>query len=236
MHPEIKTHLYLPESISTQEYLRQSSLPPWSIVRASIQTGGRGRNGRRWDSPPGGLYYSLRYPTEVSSQPPALQIMGGALCWLELLQELPETPKDFSLKWPNDLLCRGKKIGGVLAEQHADVIDVGFGINVNNFFDELANYRLPPISLSEAGGRRYNLDDLLARWLEKFIPALCRDAGSFFSRRRIQDKLITLGREVVVNGKRGKAVGIGEQGELIMEMDGKVELIFAGDVEEVQQY
>lgn len=234
MHQELTTYLFLPRCVSTQKYLRQSGLPPWSIVQAQIQTAGQGRKGRRWESPVGGLYYSFRYPAKVSSTPATLQIMGGALCWLEILEEELGVFEDFSLKWPNDLLCRGRKIGGMLAEQRSGAVDAGFGINVNNKFNDLSGYRRTPISLSEVSNRKHNLENLLANWLKKFIPALRKQSSMFFSRRRIQDKLMTVGREIEVRGKRGKAIGIGSQGELILEVEGEAEQIFAGDVEEVQ--
>ncbi|MCX6970833.1 MAG: biotin--[acetyl-CoA-carboxylase] ligase [Verrucomicrobia bacterium] len=114
---------------STNDLARD--LPAWSAVRADVQTGGRGRFGRRFVSDAGGLWISAVLPAD-----------GGAAKWagfslmvgvhLVRMLEALEVPSA-RLRWPNDLMSGPKKLGGLLIEQSAkDVLVVGFGLNISN--------------------------------------------------------------------------------------------------------
>ena len=111
-------------------YLNQGSGVVPTIVMTAEQTHGRGRLGRNWTSPPGGIYASLVVPREpcipLSTLPLAVPI---ALC--RELDKVVDAP--VRLKWPNDLMVNGRKLGGVLIEtvgrDSTVAVVVGFGIN-----------------------------------------------------------------------------------------------------------
>ncbi len=230
-----RTLLHLPACSSTQDYLQDSDLPAWSVVWADQQDSGRGRKQRDWKSPPGGLYYSFCYPFEVVEVPPALQLMGAALVWKEILSEAVDREMEFNLKWPNDLLCQGRKIGGMIAMTRDWKIDLGIGLNINNSFGpDLSGYRRTPISMSGAVGHKFSRYELLSRWLKKFIGALLNGTSNYFSSREIQKHIETIGQRVRANGKEGEAVGIHKTGALVLAVGGEVELVYAGDVQEVK--
>lgn len=101
-------------------------LPAWDSVVAERQTRGRGQFGRCWYSPPGNLYGALRLPRLGSH--------GERLLPLLLAEALHATVVRMELlpriKWPNDLLVGGKKVGGILVEIRNDVTVVGIGLNL----------------------------------------------------------------------------------------------------------
>lgn len=126
------------EIASTNSFLMESPGPApgmISIAATSNQTGGRGRHGKTWLSPPGsGLCLSVAYT--FATQPehlPALTLVLG-LGGVHALEELGAT--DVQIKWPNDLVARDGKLGGILTEvQHQSAggvtIVTGIGINVD---------------------------------------------------------------------------------------------------------
>jgi BirA family transcriptional regulator, biotin operon repressor / biotin---[acetyl-CoA-carboxylase] ligase len=106
--------------------------PVW--ILAGEQTGGRGRRGRAWASPRGNFHATLLMkPTD----PPtlvALRSFAAALAVREALVALTGLPASFALKWPNDVLCNGGKIAGILLESAgngAQVSHLAIGIGVN---------------------------------------------------------------------------------------------------------
>jgi BirA family biotin operon repressor/biotin-[acetyl-CoA-carboxylase] ligase len=123
---------------STNSYLMQTTGPKpgmISIAATSNQTAGRGRHGKSWESPPGsGLCLSVAYT--FAAQPgnlPALTLALG-LGAVAALQELGAA--GLEIKWPNDLMARDAKLGGILTEvqqnsRGAVTIVAGIGINVD---------------------------------------------------------------------------------------------------------
>ena len=135
------------EVTSTSDLAKEA--PPWTVVVAERQTRGRGRLGRTWYSPTGGLWLSAVLPPPVPAQAMVALAVARALsaaCGLPVRYEPP-----------NDLTLLGRKLGGVLVEavfSKGDPIKVvvGVGINVNNS----ARAFPPPLS-----GRAIALVDVL---------------------------------------------------------------------------
>ncbi len=107
-----------------------------SVVMASAQTGGRGRRGKAWLSPPElGLYLSVLLRPDWSAADAGFSATLAAVAAARTLCRLGM--QDITLKWPNDVLAKGRKIAGVLAEPRIagnkiDFIVVGVGINVRH--------------------------------------------------------------------------------------------------------
>ncbi|MDR3153047.1 MAG: biotin--[acetyl-CoA-carboxylase] ligase [Deltaproteobacteria bacterium] len=109
------------------ELFREGAFPELSSLFADCQSAGRGRFGRAWASPPGGVYASLRLPL---APPFAGSAAGLALAVLVCLALEEETGLRPQIKWPNDILLDGRKTGGILLENRQGALMAGIGLNV----------------------------------------------------------------------------------------------------------
>ncbi len=134
---------------------------PLVVVVAEEQTKGRGRAGHRWDSRPGGLYFSIAMPSRGLLEDSRL-IVYSSLPVAEVLHDLGLTPR---IKLPNDIYIGDKKISGILGERKSEYLIVGIGINVNQgeFPAEI-----PATSLFIETGKTFDRDDILYNFLHKF--------------------------------------------------------------------
>jgi len=139
------------ESIdSTSQWLAEHPPRKACLVWARQQTHGRGRMGRTWHSPPGGVYFSVGWP--LGSEGPvkgALPLLVG-LSLAEALNTHHGLP--VQLKWPNDLVVNGAKLGGILVEKQRSVLVVGVGINASAAAVQTANLGRPATGLQDIGG------------------------------------------------------------------------------------
>ncbi|MFZ5569693.1 MAG: biotin--[acetyl-CoA-carboxylase] ligase [Thermodesulfobacteriota bacterium] len=107
--------------------LAEDRFPEWASVLAESQSAGRGQFGRGWYSPPGNLYASLRLPR------PGTAVWTGLLPLLlaaSMHAILRGRGLPAAIKWPNDLLVAGKKVGGILVEMKSDAVIAGVGLNL----------------------------------------------------------------------------------------------------------
>ena len=224
--------LFQEETSSTNTELksRASSLPGGTVLWSLRQTAGRGRSGRSFLSPEGGLYYSmlLKFPAPeerlTAVTPLAAVAVARALkavCGL-----------DTQIKWPNDILCSGKKLCGILTESTVGAsgmqIIVGIGVNVNTpsfpgLPDGLA------CSVFTETGRRWDIASLAARLtaeLDRAFAPLPETAPEYLAEyRRL---CCTLGRQVA---GRGKALRIEDDFSLVTQLpDGTENRVFFGEI------
>ena len=221
-----------------------------AVLAAEQQDAGRGRMGRSWVAPPrAALTFSvLLRPQDV---PPARR------GWLSLLAGVAAASSvrtvagvDAQLKWPNDVLARGAKLGGILAEAAGDAVVVGIGLNVSTGPDELpppgpgslaaTSLRLSGAALS--GSVRLDREELLADLLagfERWYRAWCQvlgDAERSGLHAEYTRLSATLGRRVRVEGPGGQqatglATGLDPDGRLLVRESPDAELaVAAGDV------
>ena len=108
--------------------IAQAQGPFWVIART--QSAGRGRDGRSWASPPGGLWVTLAWP--LASCPPDVLDGLGLRIGVALCRAIARFAPDARLKWPNDILIKGAKVAGVLTEVVDGWIVIGCGVNVAN--------------------------------------------------------------------------------------------------------
>ncbi|RKX70348.1 biotin--[acetyl-CoA-carboxylase] ligase [candidate division WOR-3 bacterium] len=113
---------------STQKVARSIDRTQPTAVIARIQTGGRGRAGRRWFSPEGGLWITFMIPYEKKQRLAHYVTMLGSLAVLRAIEPLGVTGQ---LRWPNDVMINHRKVAGILGEYHRGAIICGIGINVN---------------------------------------------------------------------------------------------------------
>ncbi len=129
---------YKPRVRSTQveaSVLASAGAPEGTIVVAGVQTEGRGRMGRSWVSPPGGLWMSILLRPEGAVKQVHLVTLAAALSVVEGLSAL-SMPRS-SIMWPNDVVIGEGKAAGILAEgvfvgSKLDYVVLGIGLNVNN--------------------------------------------------------------------------------------------------------
>lgn len=123
--------LYFEEVTSTFDKIREYDLINWLTVVSSKQTNGSGRLGRKWESPPGGVYFTLCLAPPFDVPPESVT----PVCAAGIHRALSKYA-DCSIKWPNDIVSGGKKICGILTrnivfEGKITAVLVGVGINVN---------------------------------------------------------------------------------------------------------
>ena len=125
----------LDEVDSTSSFLKRNAaeLPHRLVVRADTQTGGRGRLGRKWSSPRGGLYMSLLLRPAPEPEVAALLPLVGAYVICRIFTGQTGVPA--LVKWPNDVIVPGGKMAGILAEyggRREPWLVVGFGLNLTD--------------------------------------------------------------------------------------------------------
>ena len=214
-----------------------------TLVVAETQTAGRGRRGRHWESPPGaGIYTSLVLRPDLPlDRVPLLTLLTAVAAAEAVHAATGEAPQ---IKWPNDLLFKGRKIAGVLIEVASEIDAVayaviGLGMNVNTAPASLpARPLYPASSLRAELGRAVDRAQLLAGWLnrmEVWYRRLAAADGDVRLVARWRALAGTLGRTFTVNtGRetiRGCAVDLDADGALIVADDtGERRRILSGDL------
>ena len=225
--------------------LGYSGEPEGTVVLAEAQSAGRGRSGRIWHSEKGtGLYFTILLRPRLSpAQAPLLTMLAGLSAQTAIAAQ---TGLVAELKWPNDLLLGGKKLGGILTEMHAEpsavrFVIVGIGLNVNQekFPSELSSTATS--IRKESGKLSYRLE-LLARLLTQFesdYNRFLRDGPAFVVERFESVSSFAKGRRVRVDtgteSYAGVTAGLSPDGLLLVQRDGgPLSTVIAGDVTEVQ--
>lgn len=210
--------------------LAESGAPHGTVVVADEQTGGRGRLGRRWISPPGrNIYVSMLLRPDIpNAEAPRLSLVAG----IALADATEAAGVPGSLKWPNDLFLGDRKAAGILAEMASGGdrvrhVVIGVGINVNLGEDEIPDaLRGKATSLRIHAGRPFRRVAVLASFLEAFGRRYAEFlAGGFASVRPDWDRRDFLrGRRVLVRGPGweawGVARGVDGNGALLFRRDG----------------
>ena len=165
--------------------------PHGTGLAARAQTAGRGRRGHKWDSTVGNLLLSIVVRPNVN---PAKYSGLAAVCGLAVLKTLEKLglATEIDLKWPNDLVARGRKLGGILVEAARDnegkpFAVCGIGVNVNYTPQEVPGGGLPAIGLSDLNesvpsvdtfldGAHRTVIDSVDAWAEQ-LNTLAEDSG-----------------------------------------------------------
>jgi BirA family biotin operon repressor/biotin-[acetyl-CoA-carboxylase] ligase len=200
------------------------------LVSARTQTAGRGRDGRTWQSPTGGAWFSVAWPVTGSLQRYAAAPLVAGLALTRVIDSLLPCPHPpTQIKWPNDLLLRGGKVAGILCEAVVvgdvpPVLIVGVGLNANVDTTALGDdLRHPPIALRDVVRRRVSLQPLIGacgRAIADAIGGLERHGLTPDTVRAIESKLAWRGESVAlcVGGTEVHGVLDG------IETDGRVRL------------
>ncbi|MTK63931.1 MAG: biotin--[acetyl-CoA-carboxylase] ligase [Methanobacterium sp.] len=234
---------YFNEVDSTNEvakYLAEDGAEEGSVVVAEIQNKGKGRRGKTWISPPGGIWMSIilrpEIPPHRASQ---LTLVTGVVVAKTIKEELNI---DVGIKWPNDILIGKKKVCGILTEVNATMdkvnyLVVGIGIDMN------VDVPMLPSDLQKgATSLKNELDTEIngALLVQKFLLNFENIYNDFkddkfpeiLNEWRAMSSTIGTSVEVRTRGKRvqGYAVGINKEGILILEMeDGSLRKMISGE-------
>jgi len=234
-------HLIHLETIgSTSDYLKQSvrRLPDRTVVAADRQTAGRGRLGRSWSSPHGGLYMSILFkPSPPPEYAPRLSLLAAdVLCDL-----LAEAGISAEVKWPNDIVTGSRKIAGILPEGGSlpsPWMVLGVGLNIA-IAPEIPDGRAleascwgawasPPASMDVLASFLRRLDEV---WPDRDDNPLEGRLGSLHSRLWCLGHLVrmTRGPESVV----GTVSGIDPEGRLLLATSSGMQAFDSGELRPV---
>jgi BirA family biotin operon repressor/biotin-[acetyl-CoA-carboxylase] ligase len=225
-----------------------------TIVIADTQTAGRGRDGRSWLSPRGGLYLSavLRPPLPLRDVPPMTLAIGIALCDAARAVGAPCT-----LKWPNDVLVHGRKLAGVLIEAQSqggrlDAVVIGIGVNLSadpsaapsaasTAADGALSGSLHAITLDQAAGAAIDRETFIASVLaqvERWVDRYCSVGLPSIIAAWHERMAVGLAARATIDGAPliGHIAGLDLDGALLLrDRDGRVHRVRSGDVEVIRQ-
>ncbi len=226
---------------STNELAKEKAktdLNSGTVLIAEEQTGGKGRLGKSFYSPQGGIWASILLRPDLK---PVLASRATYLVSLAIAETITENlGLSVKIKWPNDVLVQGKKVSGILTEMGAEIdqinyLIVGMGINANFTLEQIPeDLHSKVITMRSELGEKINrvafVQNLLTR-LEKLYPLLQQFNEL---KDRWKDYSVTLGQEVkVLDGKssyHGRAIKIADDGALVIETGGQKEKVYSGEV------
>jgi BirA family biotin operon repressor/biotin-[acetyl-CoA-carboxylase] ligase len=214
--------------------LAREGAPEGLWLRAERQSGGRGRQGRLWYSPPGNLYASTLVRLRSGDPPAPTLALVAAVALHEVASDFVAAGMPIEIKWPNDLLVAGAKLSGILLERIGDAVVVGFGVNLADHPDETPR---PAINMGMLGGAPDP-----ARFLEALAASFARWLGRWRQEglAPIRERWLTAahppGTALSTHTASGAWVegrfdGLDESGALKLRLpDGSSQTIHAGDV------
>ena len=240
-----KTVFFLTEINSTNLWaksLARSGAPEGTVTIAETQSSSRGRLGKRWHSPLGGLWFSVVLRPKIRASRVSQLTLTATLSVMQALHDLYSLEAE--AKWPNDVLVKGRKICGILGEANSQADDVSFvimgiGLNANFQVDKALpeSVAASATSLETEMRHKVGLEQLLARLLERFEANYYIYVLRGFSHIVVEWKRHAnfLGREIVVIDQdrtfRGVAEDIDENGALLLRLkDGTLRSFVTADV------
>ncbi|MBL8922649.1 MAG: biotin--[acetyl-CoA-carboxylase] ligase [Myxococcaceae bacterium] len=234
----------LPSTNAQAFELAQEGALNGEVVIAEAQTAGKGRRGRSWVSPAGkNLSMSVILKPEIApTRAPELTLVAA----VALAETLGEAGAPALIKWPNDVQLEGRKVAGILTELSADTervhfVVLGIGVNLNtaaaDFPDDLRELATSVAIMRGQPVPRALFTAALLTRLEAWLDTWQQN-GFGPVRDRWKALSSILGAEVLVRSDskelRGVAEDIDDSGALLLRVDGRVERILAGDVEQVR--
>ena len=207
--------IHIVDSIcSTNDWLAKYHFEVDDTILAIEQTQGKGRRGNTWESKIGGFYIST-----VSSNHKLLPFVVG----ISIMKVLEAYSSDLNLKWPNDIILKGNKVGGILCEDLGSCSIIGIGINSENRPDIVNSTNLV------SNGINLDKSVFLASFLYNF------DIFSSFK----SDKIIEIftrydcliGNEIFWNDLSGVVKSIALDGSLVVESSGKELNLYSEEVQ-----
>lgn len=228
--PRCELAASLGSTLDRAHALAAADAPAGTVVLALEQTTGRGRNGRTWYSPPGGLWLALLLRPRAATL--GIVSIRAGLVLADVVDELAGRPLT-RLKWPNDVLVGDRKLAGVLCEGRwqGDTLQwlaIGLGVNVANEIP--SGVRDTAIALADVVPGVRLLDVL-----DRLVPPLTRldaaaeqlseqECAAFAARDWLRDRPLR-------GPVQGLARGVRSDGALLVENDREVAVVREGHIE-----
>ena len=238
-----KNLLHYKETTSTNlvaKKLIQENCKDGTVIVAEIQTNGIGRFNRSWQSPLGGLWFSMILKPNISPNDGNKITLIAVASMIKVLNNLNINCK---IKWPNDIYINNKKLCGILTTMNADMdkvnyIIVGLGLNINIDKKDFINDLNTATSLLLETGNEFNKSEILAYFLNTFeyyynkfvddddlseVIYICKNYSMLINKKAT---LITLKKEETVT-----CLGIDDLGELIIkDSKGNIKKVLSGEI------
>lgn len=238
---QVKVYDTIDSTNTEGKRLYQAGLRQAALIVAKEQTKGKGRRGRTWASPKDeGIFMSLLLMPDIDpTQASMLTLVAGlAVCQaIEALMAIKPM-----IKWPNDIVVEGRKVGGILTEMSAEMdyvhhVIVGMGINANQstFHESIVDMA---VSLKQICGQPVNRPALIGRITEHFEALYNRfieEGDLSFMTKAYNERCINVGAQLKVISRQGDTLGTGlgicPSGTLqIRQADGTITEVNAGEV------
>ena len=211
-----------------------------TVVISDVQNAGYGRMNRHWVSPKGGLWLSIILRPNIAPKDAPIITLMGACAVAETLKSTLGI--DAKIKWPNDLLIRGRKVCGILTEMRTrgsdiDFVILGLGVNANFQVKEMPeDMRDTATTLSMECGEDISIEEVLKSLIvdiDRLYDKLLSGDSEFII-EMWKSRSDTLGQHVRITTLKesieGTAVDVDESGALIVKTgDGESKTIIAGD-------
>ncbi len=193
------------------------------LVTASGQDAGRGRSGHEWIEADRGMAASLAFELDWPGEAMARITLVAGLAATDVL------PDSIGLKWPNDVMVGDQKIGGIISESADGLVVVGFGMNVF--------WKSPPVGMGAVHasdpGEKYSRVTA-ERWAEALLDRIGAGVGNW-GREQYLARCTTIGRVIEWEpGGSGLAVGVADDGALLVESGSKVIPLYAGAIRDIR--
>lgn len=206
------------------------------VVIAELQTKGKGRLGRTWHSPQGGIWMSLIIKPPFSLKETYFLVYIASLATALAIEKVTDIP--VYLKWPNDVIYKDKekekKLAGILLELKTEIDKIeyaiiGIGINVNN---EIGLIEPQAISLKEILKKEIPRKDIVIELIKNFNHLLKKETKEIL--KMWKNKSLTLGKLVEIIHPEGEKIGIAldisEEGALLLQTEkGDIVKVYSGD-------
>jgi len=240
------TVVVVPECGTTMELARKMAedglLSDWGAVVSVVQEGGRGQLRRPWVSIPGNMHASIVLPKApidgpwVESSSNLLPLVAGSL-FADVLESLGAS---IQLKWPNDILQNGRKVGGMLIEERDGIIILGLGLNLAGCPEDAlmrddCSAPAGTVTISSfSGGPLTLLETLVSRGENVYAVMLDEISPTQFI-RMIENRLAWMGQTVQVregnlDPYEAVIVGLSPQGGLVVLRGGEETVLFSGSI------
>ncbi len=241
VHTQIvgRSLIYRPSVTSTNDVvieLAAAGAPEGTVVLAGEQTAGRGRLRRTWLSPRGNIAFSVLLCPTLERLPYLIMVSSVAVA--RAIESA--TGVRAGIKWPNDVQVNGRKVCGILIENHIRDRDVrsviGIGINVETYPADLPSTATSATSLEREAGRSISQADLLAALfaeMDRLYTLMQSRPGTMY--RAWQRRQVTLGKPGRVisaaDVSSGTAEDVDRDGSLRLRLpDGSTTVVVSGDV------
>ncbi len=210
--------------------LAEAGVAAWSVVRARLQTGGRGRRGRAFASPPGNSYTSFVIrPRIAPCDLPQLSLVAGVAV-AESIEAAAPGIAPVRCKWPNDILINDAKVAGILVETAGDAVIIGIGINLVSHPDIKG---VAITDLASEGASAVDRDVLLGTLCRRLRNRVSDWEVCGFAPQRLAwlERAVGIGERAWCSEEgsmEGRIVDLAHDGALIMESDGRRRRIVSG--------